>query len=122
MAPNRNWNESSQPRSPRFGALTLQEVTPFADFLHGVQSVAFSPDGRTLASCGDRRVKLWSRETLQEILTLGRFTSTTGWAMFSSDGTCLSTNSQDDRVHLWRAPSLLEIEAAEADEKRGPQQ
>ena len=79
--------------------------------------LSFSPDGKTLASCGDSRVKLWNIETLQEILTLFRSSSGTGAALFSSDGSCLATSSQDDRVQLWRAPSFEEIAATEAKEK-----
>ena len=83
----------------------------------GVFGLSFSPDGKTLASCGDSRVKLWNIETLQEILTLFRSSSGTGAALFSSDGSCLATSSQDDRVQLWRAPSFEEIADTEAKEK-----
>jgi WD40 repeat protein len=83
----------------------------------GVGGLSFSPDGKTLASCGDSRVKLWNIETLQEILTLFRSSSGTGAALFSSNGSCLATSSQDDRVQLWRAPSFEEIAATEAKEK-----
>jgi WD40 repeat protein/serine/threonine protein kinase len=82
-----------------------------------VEGLSFSPDGKTLASCGDNRVKLWNIETLQEILTLVRFSSAAGVALFSSDGSCLATSSHDDRVQLWRAPSFEEIAATEAKEK-----
>jgi WD40 repeat protein len=62
-------------------------------------------------------VKLWNIETLQEILTLGRFSSTASAALFSSDGSCLATSSGDGHVQLWRAPSFEEITAAEGKEK-----
>ena len=81
----------------------------------GIMGLSFSPDGKTLASCGDNRVKLWSLETMQEILTLARFNSMTGMALFSSDGSCLAT-SAEDQVQLWRAPSFEEIAATEAKE------
>ena len=83
----------------------------------GVSGLSFSPDGKTLASCGDSRVKLWNIETLQEILNLARFNSAAGVALFSSDGSCLATSSRDDHVQLWRAPSWEEIAATEAKEK-----
>ena len=53
---------------------------------------------------------------MQEILTLARFNSMTGMALFSSDGSCLAT-SAEDHVQLWRAPSFEEIAATEAKEK-----
>ena len=81
-----------------------------------VEGLSFSPDGKTLVSCGDNRVKLWNIETLQEILSLVRFSSGAGVALFSSDGSCLATSSHDDRVQLWRAPSFEEIAATEAKE------
>jgi len=83
----------------------------------GVSALSFAPDGRTLASCGDSRVKLWHLETLQEILTLTRFSSAANLALFASDGSCLATSSQDERVQLWRAPSFEEIAAMEAKDK-----
>ena len=83
----------------------------------GVQCLSFSPDGKTLASCGDSRVKLWNIETLQEILTLARFSSAACVALFSSDGSCLATSSYDERVQLWRAPTFEEITTTEAKEK-----
>ena len=89
----------------------------FRGHVAGVLGLSFSPDGKTLASCGDSRVKLWNIETLQEILTLARFNSTAGVALFSSDGSCLATSSTDDHVQLWRAPSFEEIAATEAKEK-----
>lgn len=53
----------------------------------GIQSVAFSPDNRTLASLSGDGIKLWNLATLQEALSL----STAGaWGlMFSPDGSAL---------------------------------
>jgi len=75
-----------------------------------VFGLAFSPDGRTLASCGDQSIKLWSIGTLQEILTLNRLRATTLTPLFSADGRWLVTGSQDIRFQVWQAPSLAEID------------
>ena len=83
----------------------------------GVSGLSFSPDGKTLASCGDSRVKLWNIETVQEILTLARFSSAGLVAMFSSDGSALAAGSTDEHGKLWHAPSFEEIAATEAKEK-----
>jgi len=82
----------------------------------GPFGLSFSPDGKTLVSCGDNRVKLWNVETQQEILTLVRFSDTAGRALFSPDGSCLATSSWGDHVQLFRAPSFEEIAAVEANE------
>ena len=88
----------------------------------GLFGLSFSPDGKTLASCGDSRLKLWNIETVQEILTLARFSSVGLVTMFSSDGSALATSSVDGHGQLWRAPSFEEIAATVAKEKAASKQ
>jgi len=96
-----------------------QKLGVLRGHVSGLAGLSFSPDGKTLASCGDSRVKLWNIETKQEILTLARFSSGGLLTMFSSDGSTLATSSVDGHGQLWRAPSFEEIAETEAKEKTG---
>ena len=94
-----------------------QQLGILRGHVSGLADLSFSPDGKTLASCGDNRLKLWNIETVQEILTLARFSSQGLVTMFSSDGSALATSQVDGHGQLWRAPSFEEIAATEAKEK-----
>ena len=68
----------------------------------GIWSVAFSPDGTTLASGSqDRMVKLWDVATGENIATLEGHWSVVRSVAFSPDGTILASGSRDRMVKLW---------------------
>ena len=105
-------------------ATTFQELSTIRGVLQGVHSVAFSPDSKRLAigSNGIEAIKLWDVESRQELLTLEGEGSMFFRTAFSPDGNDLGSMSKAGDLHLWRAPSWVEIEEAEAKEKMELQQ
>jgi WD40 repeat protein len=84
-------------------------------FLQGVHSLAFSPDSRRLAIGSDDRqaVKLWDLQSFQELVTLRGQSTAYSQTRFSPDGNLLGTMNSRGVLHVWRAPSWAEIDAAE---------
>jgi WD40 repeat protein/serine/threonine protein kinase len=69
-----------------------------------VFSVAFSPDGRTIATGGrDRAVRLWTVAGHRPAGTLAGHRHPVSTAAFSPDGRTLATGGHDGEVILWNA-------------------
>src|SRR4051794_13582589 len=66
-----------------------------------VSSVAFTPDGRTLASGSyDNTIKLWDVRTGKERATLKHLDGVSA-VTFAADGKTLASGSEDKTVKLW---------------------
>jgi len=94
---------------------SLQLIVSFKGHMQGAHGVAFSPEGRRLATSGGGReaVKLWDMATYRDLITLSGQGSVFSFVAFSPDGKWLIACNGEGHLHLWHAPSWEEIEAAE---------
>lgn len=84
----------------------LQCLKTWQGLASQIRSIAFSHDGKTIASCsGDRSIRLWSInfETgeYREFKKLKEHTDWVWFVTFSPDGKTLASSSDDKTIKLW---------------------
>ena len=73
-------------------------------FSNGAFSVAFSPDGKTVASSSKESVRLWNTKGEEQLRSVITHTTILG-AVFSPDGKTLASGNEDNTIRLWDTKS-----------------
>ncbi|HEY1209768.1 MAG TPA: serine/threonine-protein kinase [Terracidiphilus sp.] len=94
----------STPEARRFHLHVAEPRTLYGNTA-SVETVAFSPDGRTLASGDADNANLWDVATGQQIRAFKGHTAWVFSVAFSPDGRTLATASVDNTIKLWDVAS-----------------
>jgi WD40 repeat protein/serine/threonine protein kinase len=95
-----------------YGPDAVRKVWTFEGHGGDIVALAFSGDGRTLASAGGSDVRLWDVHTGKELSVL-KHPQRTSSVAFSPDGSLVATGSWDDVVRVWRVADGTEKVALE---------
>jgi WD40 repeat protein/serine/threonine protein kinase len=105
----RIWEVNGGPKLARLGETGKSKKMPHPPHRGPVHSLAFSPDGKLLASAGeDRTIKLWESANGQARGTLQGHTRPVRVVAFSPDGQTLASGSGDGTVRLWHTGRAAE--------------
>ena len=82
--------------------LYQRDLRTLAGHTASVRSIAFAPDGRTVATASqDKTIKLWEIRTGKLLATLKGHQKSATSVAFSPNGKLLATGSDDNTVNLW---------------------
>jgi WD40 repeat protein len=99
------FSQSQLPQRPH------RDARPTGGHLHSaVKSIAFSPDGKFLASAADdRTIRLWDVSTGKQIRAFTGHTLPVNLVSFAPDGKSIASSSSDGTVRVWEVDTGREL-------------
>ncbi|MBL8793136.1 MAG: hypothetical protein JNM56_04465 [Planctomycetia bacterium] len=83
-------------------AATQKDVAAMKAHIGAVTALAFSPDGKLLASGGDdKTICLWSADTGKQLRKFAGHQAGIAAVSFSADGATLTTRDNNQKTHVW---------------------
>jgi WD40 repeat protein len=119
----RIWDAATGKELRRLEAGPSRDYYVTADQFHSLaQCIAYSPDGKLLASQGlDRAVRLWDASTGQLVFRLTGHTRRIICLAFAPDGKMLATGDDEGFIRLWRVLTGEELRCLDFQGKEVPQ-
>ncbi|WGV26771.1 protein kinase domain-containing protein [Halotia branconii] len=97
-----NANNSNDKTIKLWNLETGKQIRTFIGHSSWINSVAISPDGKTLVSgSSDETIKLWNLETGEQIRTFTGHSESVNSVAISPDGKTLVSGSSDETIKLW---------------------
>jgi WD40 repeat protein/uncharacterized caspase-like protein len=102
--------EETVPTIKIYAVQTSKLVRTIRAHEEGIYALAFSPDGKIIASGSvDKAIKLWDSETGAELRTLTGHTAKITSLAFRYDGKVLASGSDDKAIKVWETETGKEL-------------